>query len=216
MVQFVLHNYFRSSTSFRLRIALNLKGVAYDYRAYHLQKGEHRNPAYMTLNTQGLVPALELPDGTILTQSLAIIEYLDAVHPTPRLIPTDPLEAARERALAYRIACDIHPINNLRILNYLRDPLEQDDNAVATWFRHWVKVEFDAFETDLAARSQQTAFCRGETPGLADLCLIPQVANGARFKVDMTRWPLIQRIYDHAMTLDAFAAAAPAVQPDAF
>lgn len=211
-----LHNYFRSSTSFRVRIALNLKGLDYDYVGYKLIDAEQRGDAYLALNRQGLVPALELPDGRVLTQSLAIIEYLDAVYPDPALLPVDPFVAATVRAWAYRIACDIHPINNLRVLQYLRREFGADDAAVAAWFRHWAAIEFANLEADLAARSEALPFCFGAAPGLADLCLIPQVANGARFDFDMRPYPLIQAIYDRAMQIPAVAKAAPPHQPDAF
>lgn len=210
-----LHNYFRSSTSYRVRIALALKGLAYDYVAYHLRKGEQRGAAYLALNPQGLVPTLETDDGALLPQSLAIVEYLDELQPDPPLLPATPLERARVRSLAYAVACDIHPVNNLRILRYLVDPLGHDAVVQGEWFRHWVAVEFAALERRLAEEPQTGRFCHGDSPGLADICLVPQVVNGRRFDCDMTPYPTIRRIHEACMTLPAFAEAAPEHQPDA-
>jgi maleylpyruvate isomerase len=211
----VLHNYFRSSTSFRVRIALNLKGLPYTYAAYHLRKGEQRGEAYLKLNPQGLVPTLELADGTRLTQSLAIIAWLDETHPAPPLLPADALGRARVRALAEMVALDIHPINNLRILADLRSRFGADEAAVSAWFNHWVHETFRPLEEMLATSAATGRFCHGDAPTLADLCLVPQVANGGRFGVDMTPYPTIRRINEACMTLDAFKAAAPGAQPDA-
>jgi maleylpyruvate isomerase len=211
----MLHNYWRSSTSYRTRIVLNLKGLAYDYAAYHLREGEQRGEKYLGLNRQGLVPSLELDDGQVLTQSLAIIAYLDEIHPEPPLLPADPLGRARVRAIADAIALDLHPINNLRILNYLRTNYGQDDEGVGRWFRHWTAECFGPLEADLASHAATGTFCHGETPTLADVCLVPQVANGGRFNVDMTPYPTINRIYEACMKVDAFARAAPGRQPDA-
>lgn len=215
MTRPVLHNYFRSSTSTRLRAALNLKGIAYDYASYHLRKGEQHDAAYLAKNPQGLVPALELEDGTVLTQSLAIIEYLDESHPEPPLLPAGAGERARVRALAYAIACEIHPLNNLRVLGHLRVAFGADDQAVTAWFRHWVIETFVPVETILARDPATGRFCHGDTPGLADLCLFAQVLNNRRFDVDMAPYPTISRIFDACMALPAFADAAPARQPDA-
>lgn len=211
----ILHSYFRSSTSYRLRIALNLKGVETDYRAHHLRFGEQRSEAYLKINPQGVVPSLELPGGQVLTQSLAIIEYLDETIPEPPLLPKGPLSRARVRAMAQMIACDIHPINNLKVLNELRSRFGADDAAVAAWFRHWVAETFGPLEAMLAARTTPGVYCAGEMPGLADICLVAQVANGARFGVDMAPYPAIQAIYDACMAIPAFEKAAPANQPDA-
>jgi maleylpyruvate isomerase len=213
--ELILHNYFRSSTSFRVRIALNLKGLAYRYAAYHLRKGEQRGDTYLKLNPQGLVPTLELPDGTLLTQSLAIISWLDETHPEPPLLPGDALGRARVRALAEMVALDIHPINNLRILADLRSRFGADDGAVTAWFNHWVHETFRPMESMLAQSPTTGRFCHGDQPTLADLCLVPQVANGGRFGVDMTAYPTICRIHEACMALDAFKAAAPPAQPDA-
>jgi len=209
-----LHNFFRSSTSTRLRAALNLKGLEYEYVAYVLRDGETKTPGYLAKNSQGLVPTLEL-DGTSLTQSLAIIEWLEEAHPEPALLPADPLGRARVRALAYMIACEIHPLNNLRVLFRLRDQFGADDVAQAEWFRHWVTTTFDAFETALADSPDTGRFCHGDTPGLADLCLYAQVWNNRRFDIALDTWPTISRIYDALDAIPAFAAAAPPKQPDA-
>jgi maleylpyruvate isomerase len=211
----VLHNYFRSSTSYRVRIALALKGVAYAYEAYHLRKGEQRSERYLALNAQGLVPTLRWTDGHLYTQSLAIIEFLDETIPNPSLLPKDPAERARVRSLAQMIAIDIHPINNLRVLTELRRRFGADDAAVADWFRHWVDETFAALEHRLAVEPGTGLFCHGDHPSLADICLAAQVANNGRFGVEMAPYPTIQRIYDRCMTLPAFISAAPGNQPDA-
>lgn len=215
MSRVVLHNYFRSSTSYRVRIALNIKGVDYDYVAHHLRHGEHRDPAFLAVNAQGLVPALVWSDGTVLTQSLAICEFLDEVIPQPALLPADAAGRARVRAIAQMIACEIHPVNNLRVLNALRARYGADDAGVADWFRRWVNETFAPLEAMLAASPQTGRFCHGDEPGLADICLVAQVANNARFNVDMTPYPTISRIRDACMERAAFTDAAPARQPDA-
>jgi maleylpyruvate isomerase len=209
-----LYNYFRSSTSYRVRIALNLKGLDYDYRPIHLRKGEQRGAAYLALNPQGGVPALELDDGRVLTQSMAILEYLEETHPEPPLLPAEPSARARVRSLAFAVACDIHPLNNLRVLERLR-ALGQDEAGVAAWFRHWVAVEFAALEERLASEPETGRFCHGDVPTLADLCLVPQVVNGQRFDCDMAPYPTIGRIHEACMALDAFQRALPKRQPDA-
>ena len=210
-----LHGYWRSSTSFRVRIALNLKGLDYEYVACNLLEAAHREASYLALNRQGLVPTLELDDGTYLTQSLAIIDYLDEQYPEPALLPPDPLGRARVRALAHSVALEIHPVNNLRILKYLAGPLNHPPEAVGEWFRHWVGQTFEPLEAALSANAATTEFCHGDKPTLADICLVPQVANGARFEVDMSPYPSINRIYENCMSLDAFAKASPPRQPDA-
>lgn len=209
-----LHGYFRSSSAFRVRIALNLKGIAYEQVAYHLQRGEQRGPAMLALNPQGLVPALEI-DGKVLTQSMGIVEYLDETRPSPSLLPDDAAGRARVRALAQVIGCDIHPIDNLRVLNYLRRPLGQPEPEVSAWFNHWVATGFDALETMLSVSAGTGTFCHGETPGLADICLVPQMANSGRFGLDLTPWPTIGRIHAACLALPAFARALPGNQPDA-
>jgi maleylpyruvate isomerase len=211
-----LYSYFRSSAAYRVRIALNLKGLDYDIVPVHLLKdgGQHRAPAYLRINSDALVPALVDDEGVALSQSLAIIEYLEEVHPAPALLPATPLERAHVRALALQVACDIHPITNLRVLNRLKQ-MGQDDEARNAWYRHWVEVGLGAIETRLAADARTGRFAFGDTPTLADICLIPQVFNAHRFKVDMTAFATVQRIYEHAASIDAFARAAPGVQPDA-
>lgn len=206
-----LHNYFRSSTSTRLRVALKLKGLEYEYLTYALLKGENRSDAYLAKNPAGLVPSLELEDGTILTQSLAIIEWLEEVHPTPALLPTDPIGRARVRSLAYMIACEVHPLNNLRVLQHV----EGFGADKAEWFRHWVGLTFAALEQALATSPDTGRFCHGDSPTLADICLYAQVWNNKRFEVDMTPYPTINRIFATCDALPAFTAAAPPNQPDA-
>lgn len=211
-----LHNYFRSSTSTRVRVALNLKGLEAEYLSYALLKEEHKSAAYLAANPQGLVPALELDDGTVLTQSLAILEWLDEVHPTPALLPESPADRARVWALAYMIACEVHPVNNLRLLGYIRQEFGADDAAVRRWFTHWVDTTFGPLETMLAGSDDTGAFCHGDVPGLADICLYAQVWNNRRFEVDMSGYPVISRIFETCDALDAFSRAAPPNQPDAF
>ncbi len=210
-----LHNYFRSSTSTRLRIALNLKGLNYDYVGYPLLERAHKDPAFVARNPAGLVPVLELEDGTHLSQSLAIIEYLDETHPTPPLLPDDALGRARVRALAQLVACDIHPLNNLRVLQYLERELGQDQAGKTRWFRHWVAEAFAPLEEMLASSRDTGVFCHRDTPGLADICLYAQVWNNRRFDVDMTGYPTISAIFERLDQIDAFARAAPPRQPDA-
>jgi len=211
----VLHNYFRSSTSYRVRIALALKGIDYDYVAHHLRQGDQRAPEFLALNPQGLVPALVWEDGSVLTQSLAICEFIDEVAPEPPLLPADPFGRARVRMLAQMVACDIHPVNNLRILKALRTRYGADDAEVADWFRHWVAETFAPLEKLLAESPRTGTFCHGDQPTLADICLVPQVANNRRFGVDMAPYPAIRRIYASCMEIPAFAEAAPDNQPDA-
>ena len=210
-----LHNFFRSSTSTRLRAALNLKGLDYEYVAYALRKGENRTAAYLGLNPAGLVPALELDDGTVLTQSLAIIEWLDETHPNPPLLPTDAAGRARVRSLAYMIACEIHPLNNLRVLNRLGAQFGAEEDAVTDWFSHWVTETFDAIETTLAGSPQTGRFCHGDVPSLADICLYAQVWNNRRFSIPLENWPTIAKIFGELDGITAFRNAAPPNQPDA-
>ncbi|MGP9790927.1 maleylacetoacetate isomerase [Roseinatronobacter sp. NSM] len=210
-----LHNFFRSSTSTRLRAALNLKGLAYDYIPYVLRDGETRTPEYLAKNPQGLVPTLERADGTVLTQSLAILEWLEETHPEPALLPPDADGRARVRALSYTIACEVHPLNNLRVLFRIRDQFGADDDAQNEWFTHWVTLTFDALETTLATSDQTGTYCHGETPGMADICLYAQIWNNRRFSIALDRWPVIARIYAALDELPAFIMAAPPNQPDA-
>lgn len=215
MSEIVLHNYFRSSTSHRVRIALAMKGIAYTYIAHHLRHGDHRQPSYLAINPQGLVPAMAWGEGHILLQSLAIIEFLDETMPQPPLLPSDPLGRARVRMLAQMIACDIHPVNNLRILTSLRTLFGAGDQDVANWFRRWVNETFQPLETILAESPETGIFCHGDAPGLADICLTAQVTSNTRFNVDMTPYPVISRIAAACMQLPAFIEAAPNNQPDA-
>jgi maleylacetoacetate isomerase len=211
-----LHNYFRSSASYRVRIALNLKGLPYHYAPVHLLKdgGQQHSNDYQRVNPARLVPTL-VDDGHAIGQSLAIIEYLDETHPEPALMPRDPLGRARVRALAQSVACEIHPLNNLRVLQYLDNDLNVDESTKATWYRHWITLGFTAIEAMLASDPATGVFCHGDTPGLADCCLIPQIANSRRFDTPLDAFPTIRRIEQACMALDAFAKAAPPLQPDA-
>lgn len=211
-----LYDYFRSSAAYRVRIALALKGIRPDERAFvHLRMGNQRAQDYLALNPQGLVPALALDDGHVLTQSLAIIEYLDETHPEPPLLPADPIERARVRSLALAIACEIHPLNNLRVLNYLLGTLGVSKEQKDGWYRYWVDVGFEALEKRLAREAETGRYCHGDTPTLADVCLVPQVANARRFSIDLAPYPTITRIDAACCALPTFADAAPARQPDA-
>jgi len=210
----VLHGYYRSSAAFRVRIALNLKGLVHNHAPHHLRRGGQHDPQYLAVNPQGLVPALE-DNGRVLTQSLAIVEYLDETHPSPPLLPDNAADRAHVRALAQIVACDIHPIDNLRVLRYLRDPIGADEAMVQTWYNHWIAKGFDAIEAILAHDLRTGRFCHGDAPGLADICLVPQVVNAGTFKLDLTTYPTIRRIFDACMALNAFADAHPSRQPDA-
>jgi maleylpyruvate isomerase len=210
-----LHNFFRSSTSTRLRAALNLKGLEFDYIPYVLRDGETRTPAYLAKNPQGLVPTLETEGGSFLTQSLAIMEWLDETHPEPALLPKDADGRARVRALSYMIACEIHPLNNLRVLFRICDQFGADEEAQKDWFTHWVTLTFDALEAELSASKDTGVYCHGDTPTMADCCLYAQVWNNKRFAVPLENWPVISRIYAELDTLTAFTKAAPPNQPDA-
>jgi maleylacetoacetate isomerase len=210
-----LIGYFRSSAAYRVRIALNLKGIEVEHASRHLRKGEQRAPDYAALNPQMLVPALVLDSGEVLTQSLAILEYLEETHPQPPLLPADPVARARVRSLALIPTADIHPIQNLRVMSYLREKFGQTEESAFAWSRHWIETGFDAYEASVAKDPRTGAFSHGDTPTLADLCLVPQVFNAARFKVDMTKYPTIRRIYETSMRHPAFDAAQPARQPDA-
>ena len=209
-----LHNYFRSSASFRVRIALALKGLPYDYLPVHLAKGEHKQPGYADIAADGLVPLLELDDGTRLSQSMAIIEYLDEQYPEPALLPADALGRARVRALAQSIACEIHPVNNLRVLKYLTHELKLAEDAKNTWYRHWVRVGLEAFERQLT-QLPASRFCFGDTPMLADCCLVPQIYNAQRFNTPLDGLPRTMAAFDACMALPAFQVAHPAACPDA-
>jgi maleylacetoacetate isomerase len=209
-----LYGYFRSSAAFRVRIGLNLKGLAYDPVFIHLGKGEHRKPEYGALNPQGLVPALE-DGGRLLTQSLAILEYLEETHPQPPLLPKDPLGRARARSLAMLVACEIHPLNNLRTLTHLRKALGQNDDQVNAWYRHWIADGMGKLEAAMAQTPGTGRFSQGDAPGLADCCLVPQVFNAQRYQCDLAAYPTVMRVFDACMQLDAFDRAQPGKQPDA-
>ena len=210
-----LYDYYRSSAAYRLRIALNLKGIAPERAFVHLRKGEQRADAFLAINPQGLVPAIEIGDGTVLTQSLAIIEWLDETHPEPPLLPADPADRARVRSLALAIACDIHPLNNTRVLSYLTNTLGVSTEQRDGWYRYWIDQGFEALETRLSRERATGRFCHGDTPTIADVCLVPQVANSQRLDMDLSPYPTIVRIDAACKALPAFAAAAPAKQPDA-
>lgn len=214
MSDLTLHNYFRSSTSVRVRAALNLKGLSYDYVPLSLLKGEQASAAHLALNPSGLVPTLVTPQWA-LPQSMAILEWLDEVHPEPPLLPHDPWGRARVRSLAQIVAADIHPVNNLRILKHLEAEFGVDAAGKAAWFRNWAAAGMKALETRLAGEPETGDFCHGDTVGLADLCLYAQVLNNARFEVDMSPYPVINRIHANCMAVPALKQAAPANQPDA-
>ena len=215
-----LYSYFRSSAAYRLRIALHLKGLAFDTVPVHLLKGggEQLQSAYRAINPAALVPALHIDadnDGTTLTQSLAIMEYLDETHPQPPLLPADALGRARVRALALTVACDIHPLNNLRVLTYLSGELQASGDARNAWARHWMALGFATLEQHLAHDAATGLCCHGDTPTLADCCVVPQVFNARRFELDLAPYPTLVRIAEHCEALPAFIAAHPAQQPDA-
>jgi len=209
-----LYDYFRSSAAYRVRIALNLKGLAPERSFVHLRKGNQRAEEYLALNPQGLVPALALDDGGVLRQSLAIIEYLEETHPQPPLLPRDAVERARVRAIALAIACDIHPLNNLRVLEYLLHTLGVSPQQKDGWYKYWIDVGFEALETQLARERETGRFCHGDAPTLADVCLVPQLANARRMSVDLSPYPTLTRIEAECLALAPFAAAAPERQPD--
>jgi maleylacetoacetate isomerase len=209
-----LYTYFRSSAAYRVRIALNLKGVSYESVPVDLRPAAHRQPDYLALNPQGLVPALE-DGGAVIGQSLAIIEYLEETHPQPPLLPRAPLDRARVRSMALAIACDLHPLNNLRVLNYLRSPLGHDQAAVDTWYRHWIAEGFRGLEEEAKRASGDGRHVFGTRVSLADVCLVPQMFNARRFKCDVEPFPVLRAICFHLETLPEFARAAPDAQPDA-
>ena len=210
-----LYDYFRSSAAYRVRIALNLKGLAPERAFVHLRNNVQRSDDYLALNPQGLVPMLVADDGAVLTQSLAIIEYLDEAYPKPPLLPAAPAERARVRGIALEIACDIHPLNNLRVLQYLKNTLGVSDEQKDAWYRYWIDVGLEALETRLARDPATGRFCHGDAPTLADICLVPQLANARRMNIDVGPYPTLTRIEASAISLPAFVDAAPAKQPDA-
>jgi maleylacetoacetate isomerase len=208
-----LYGYYRSSAAFRVRIALNLKKLDYETAPIHLRRNDQTTADYLAVNPQGLVPTLE-DGGLTLIQSLAIIEYLDETYPEPPLLPRSAADRARVRALAEIVACDIHPINNLRVLRYLAHSLGHNEVAIATWYNHWIDAGFQAFEKLLAEDRGTGEFCHGDMPGLADVSLVPQVVNVERYRLDLTPYPTITRIFESCMRLEPFAAAHPDRQPD--
>jgi maleylpyruvate isomerase len=214
MTTMKLYNYFRSSASFRVRIALNLKGLDFDYIPVHLAKGEHKQAGYSEIAADGLVPLLDT--GTErLSQSLAIIEYLDEMHPEPGLLPRDAVGRAKVRALAQSIACEIHPLNNLRVLKYLSKDLGVSEDVKNTWYRHWVRVGLEAFERQLMASAPtDSVYCFGNAPSMADCCLVPQIFNGMRFNCDFAGLPRTMSAFENCMKLEAFDKAQPKRCPD--
>ena len=209
-----MYGFWRSAASFRVRIALNLKGLAYEETMVDLDVGDQYVPAYKAINPQSAVPSVFVDDGPPLTQSLAIIEYLDETYPDPPLLPKTAEDRARVRALAEIVACDIHPINNLRVLRYLMHSLGHDETAVASWYNHWISTGFHALERLLTGDARTGTFCHGNAPGLADVALVPQVVNAERYRLDLAPYPTITRIFESCMKLEAFAAAHPNKQPD--
>jgi len=207
-----LYNYFRSSASYRVRIALALKGLAYDYKPVHIANNEQFKESYASVSASRLVPLLRDGEHT-LTQSLAIIEYLDETHPEPPLLPKAPAERARVRALALDIACEIHPLNNLRVLRYLVHDLKVADADKNRWYRHWVETGLEVVERQLAA--QPARYCHGNTPTMADCCLVPQIFNAQRFKCRTEHVPHVMRVFEACMALPAFASTQPSACPDA-
>ncbi|WP_432259121.1 maleylacetoacetate isomerase [Cupriavidus sp. TMH.W2] len=211
-----LYSYFRSSASFRVRIALELKGLTYDYVPVHLLKegGQQLKAEFRAVNPDGLVPALA--DGEhVLQQSLAIVEYLDEVHPEPKLLPGTALDRAYVRGLAQEIACEIHPLNNLRVLKYLKHTVGVTDEVKDAWYRHWIELGFASLQANLERGGKAGRFCFGDTPTLADICLVPQAFNAKRFNIDLSSFPAIAKVYDACMELPAFQTAQPKSQPDA-
>jgi maleylpyruvate isomerase len=207
------HGYFRSSAAYRCRIAFNLKGLKPEAASVPLRTGAQTTPEFLTLNPQGLVPALEA-DGHVLTQSLAIIEWLEETHPAPALLPRDPFDRAHVRAIALAIACEIHPLQNLRVLNHLKATFGQDQDALNRWCRHWIEPGLAAVDAMIAQSGKSGTFCFGDTPGLADICLVPQMFSATRFGADVSRLSNLQRILTACDAHPAFAAAHPSRQPD--
>ncbi len=209
-----LYSFFRSSAAFRVRIALGLKNISHETTIINLATGEQTEAAYRSVNPQGRVPSLVI-DGTLLNQSLAIMEYLEETQPEPPFLPSDALGRARVRALANIISCDIHPLNNSSVLAFLGKDLEIARAEVTRWYHHWVKLGFEALEAMLAGHPATGRFCHGDAPGLADICLVPQVFNARRFDCPLDDYPTLMRVFDECMKIDAFDAAQPLKQPDA-
>jgi maleylacetoacetate isomerase/maleylpyruvate isomerase len=208
-----LYTYFRSSAAFRVRIALNFKGLAYEPLFVHLAKAEHLQPAYQGINPQGLLPALQV-DGALLAQSLAIIEYLEETRPRPPLLPQDSLGRARVRGLSLIVACEIHPLNNPRVLKYVKNTLRHSQEEVDAWYRHWIADGLAKLQAELD-RPGTGRYCHGDAPSMADCCLVPQIFNARRFHCDLAPYPTVMRVFDACMQLDAFDRAQPGKQPDA-
>lgn len=208
-----LYTYFRSSAAFRVRIALNLKGIGYEPVFVHLAKGEHRAPEYARVNPQALVPTLVLDDGTRLNQSLAIIEHLDDQFPQAPLLPKDALGKARVRSLSYLVASEIHPLNNLRVLQHLKRALGQSQEQIDTWYRYWIADGLAKLEAELAGQAGK--FSYRDHPTMADCCLVPQIFNAKRYNCDLAPYPTTMRVFDACMKLEAFDRAQPSKQPDA-
>ncbi len=211
-----LYTYWRSSAAYRVRIALNLKGLEWQPAAVDLARdgGEHRRPDYREINPEGLVPALRYGDRTV-TQSLTIMEFLEECHPQPALLPGDAAARSRVRALSMAVACDIHPLNNLRVMNYLKANCGQSEADVSRWYGHWIAEGFRGLEFRLANDGHSGRYCHGDTPTMADCCLVPQVYNAKRFECDLSPYPTIRRINDACLELEAFRDAEPSAQPDA-
>ena len=209
-----LYTFFRSSASFRVRIAMNHKGLKYEPALVSLPKGEHLDAKYRSINSQGLVPALD-DAGHILTQSLAIMEYLDEVHPGPKLLPSNPLDRAYVRALSQIVACEIHPLNNQRTLKYIRGSYKLDEEGVNTWYRHWIADGFRMMESFLTDSKKSGKYCYRDQITMADCCLVPQVFNAQRYNCDLKPYPTVMRIHEVCMKLEPFIQAQPSKQPDA-
>ena len=210
-----LYDYFRSSAAYRVRIALNFKGLAPERAFVHLRRNAQRDDDYLALNPQGLVPALLTDDGAVLAQSLAIVEYLEETHPSPPLLPGDAAARARVRGIALQIACDIHPLDNLRVLRYLLHTVGVTEEQKDAWYKYWIDVGLEALEIQLSRDGATGRFCHGDAPTLADVCLVPQLANARRVAMDLSPYPTLTRIEAACRALPAFAAAEPSRQPDA-
>jgi maleylacetoacetate isomerase len=210
-----LYDYFRSSAAYRVRIALNLKGLTPAREFVHLRRNVQRSDDYLAVNPQGMVPALVTDGGEVLTQSLAIIEYLDETQPAPPLLPAAPIDRARVRGIALAIACDIHPLDNLRVLQYLKNTLGVSEEQKDAWYKYWIDVGLEALETRLSRDAATGRYCHGDAPTLADICLVPQLANARRMNIDVAPFPTLIRIDAACNTLPAFSDAAPSRQQDA-
>ncbi len=210
----IFHGYFRSSSAYRCRIAFNLKGLSPEFRPVHLKSGAQRGETYAALNPQKLVPALETDTGETLIQSLAILEWLEETHPDPAILSQDPITRAKERGFAQVIACEVHPLQNLRVLKYLESELGADEAQKSVWLNRWLTDGLETCEAFLERRAEKTPFCYGARPGIADICLVPQVFSAQRFGVDISHLPLVNETYANCAALDAFEAAHPKNQPD--